>query len=107
MMDRSIEDEAEDAGILAVVVERMEEQRLPRAFDLKAKVDQGALLDDMDIDFLERVFADCDELKPLLDRHPEYRDLATKALDLYGAITSKALENEQKQAREQGGKARQ
>lgn len=90
-------DESNEAGVLAVIVERMEEQRLPRALDLKAKVDQGGVLEDLDIDFLERVFTDCNELKPLLARHPEYQDLAAQMMSLYHAITSKALQNEEKQ----------
>ncbi len=88
--------ESQDAGVLAVIVERMEEQRLPRALDLKEKVDQGGVLDDMDIDFLERVFADNSELRPLLARNPEYQVLTAQMMGLYREITAKALENEQK-----------
>lgn len=90
-------DETEDAGVVAAIVERMDTQRLPRALDLKAKVDQGGVLDDLDIDFLERVFADCNELKPMLVRHPEYQDLAARMMTLYHAITQRALANEPKQ----------
>ena len=86
---------AKDAGLLAVIVERMQEQRLPRALDLKAKVDQGGFLEDLDIEFLDKVFADTSELKPLLARHPEYNDLAARKMGLYREITTKALENEQ------------
>ncbi len=88
--------ESQDAGVLAVIVERMEEQRLPRALDLKEKVDQGELLDDMDIDVLEQVFADTNALRPLLARNPEYHGLAAQMMSLYREITTKALENEQK-----------
>lgn len=87
-------DESEDAGVVLAIVERMETQRLPRALDLKAKVDEGSVLDDSDIDFLERVFADCSALKPFLARHPEYQDLAARMMSLYHAITAKALGNE-------------
>jgi len=44
------------------------------------------------------VFEDCNNLKPLLDRHPEYRDLAARMMNLYHAITTKALANEQAQS---------
>lgn len=88
--------ESQDAGVISVIVERLEEQRLPRALDLKAKVDQGSVLDDMDIAFLEHVFADTNQLKPLLARHPEYQELAARMLNLYLEITTKALENEPK-----------
>ena len=87
-------DENEDSGVVLAIVERMETQRLPRALDLKAKVDAGGVLDDPDIDFLERVFADCTALKPFLARHPEYQDLAARMMSLYHAITAKALDNE-------------
>jgi len=90
------EQETKDAGVLAVIVARMEQQRLPRAIDLKAKVDQGGVLDDLDIEFLEQVFADSNELKPLLARHPEYQDLAARMMALYRDITTKALANENK-----------
>jgi hypothetical protein len=88
--------ETKDAGVLAVIVARMEQQRLPRAIDLKAKVEQGGVLDDLDIEFLEGVFADSSELKPLLARHPEYQDLAARMMALYREITTKALANENK-----------
>lgn len=88
--------ETKDAGVLAVIVARMEQQRLPRAIDLKARVEQGGVLDDLDIEFLEGVFADSSELKPLLARHPEYQDLAARMMALYREITTKALENENK-----------
>jgi len=90
------EQETKDAGVLAVIVARMEQQRLPRAIDLKAKVDEGGVLDDLDIEFLELVFTDSNELKPLLARHPEYQDLAARMMALYREITTKALENENK-----------
>jgi len=52
------------------------------------------VLDDYDVAFLEEVFSDSNKIKPLLDRHPEYQELATRVITLYGEITEKALENE-------------
>lgn len=87
-----------DEGVLTAVIERMQEQRYPRALDLKAKVDRGETLEDFDIDFLEKVFEDCMNLKPLLDRHPEYQEAAARMMSLYHAITNQALANEQASA---------
>ena len=96
-MDRK-ELDSMDEGVLTVIVERMQEQRFPRALELKAKVDAGETLEDFDIDFLEKVFEDCTSLKPLLDRHPQYQELAARMMSLYHAITTQALANEQAQA---------
>ncbi len=87
-------DDKDDDGLIFVLMERFEKIRLPRALSLKEKVDGGAVLDDYDIAFLEEVFSDSNKIKPLLDRHPEYQELATRVLTLYGEITEKALENE-------------
>lgn len=85
---------SQDAGLIAVLMERLEKHRLPRALSLKEKVDRGELLDDFDLAFLEEVFADSSKIKPLFDRHPEYQSLATRLLSLYREITDKAMANE-------------
>lgn len=85
---------SEDAGIITVLIERFESERLPRALDLKEKVDRGDTLNDNDIAFLEQVFEDANRLKPLLDRHDEYHKLVAQATSLYKEITDKALANE-------------
>ena len=83
-----------DAGVIAVLMERFEKQRLPRAQSLKEKVDRGELLDEYDLAFLDEVFADSNNIKPLVDRHPEYQELVSRAIRLYKEITDKAMENE-------------
>jgi hypothetical protein len=52
------------------------------------------LLDEFDLSFLEEVFADAHKIKPLVDRHPEYQELVSRAVRLYKEITAKAIENE-------------
>lgn len=85
---------SEDAGVITVLLQRLEKERLPRALDLKEKVDGGETLNDNDIAFLEQVFHDASKLGPLLDRHHEYQKLVSQVVQLYGEITDKALENE-------------
>lgn len=89
-----MKDPNKEAGLVQVLAERMEKQRLPRALELKARVDQGEVLDDSDIAFLEEVFRDAAQLKPFLDTHPEWQVLAGQLLHLYQTITAKALENQ-------------
>jgi len=84
-----------DQGMLTVLVERLEKQRLPRALALKEKVDRGETLSDYDISFLEEVFTDSTNIKPMIERHPEYQALAGKVTSLYREITEKALANQQ------------
>jgi len=84
-----------EAGIIQALAERLEKQRLPMALALKEKVDQGGLLNEADIAFLEEVFAGSAQLKPMLDAHPEWQELAARMTRLYNEITARALENEQ------------
>ena len=46
-------DQQQDAGLLAVLIERLESQRLPRALELKNKVDRGETIDEFDLAFLQ------------------------------------------------------
>ncbi len=87
-------DNTNDAGLITVLVERLNNQRLPRALALKEKVNGGETLDEFDISFLETVLNDANNVKGLVDRHPEYQELASKMIGLYHEITAKALENQ-------------
>lgn len=85
---------SKDAGLIQVLAERFETQRLPRVLSIKEKVDEGKVLDKFDIELLEQIFKDANTIKPLLDRHPEWQPLAARMIGLYKDITDKALENE-------------
>jgi len=83
-----------DIGVLTVLMERLEKQRLPRILSLKEKVDSGEQLNEIDLDFLGKVMSDAKKALPLIDRHPEYQQLASKLVGLYNEITEKDLQLE-------------
>ena len=84
-----------DTGVISVLVERFEKQRLPQALEIKERVDRGEKLTDRDLVFLKEVFADANRIKPYIDRNPEYESVAAQAFNLYHGITKQALENEE------------
>jgi hypothetical protein len=85
-----------EAGTIQVLLQRLNDIRLPRALDLKTKVERGERLDSHDLDFLETVLADASSAQGLTAKHPEFKPLVGKLIGLYGEITTRGLENEQK-----------
>jgi hypothetical protein len=87
----------QDAGTIAALMIRFEEYRLPRAKRLLQKVNSGETLSEEDIRFLKRVYTDGRNSQALVKRNPEYRELISRAIDLYTEIISKGLDNEKAQ----------
>lgn len=87
-----------DLGIVSVLLKRFEEERLPAILSIKKKVEAGETLDDGEIEFLRRIIeeAQTNGLWPLLERHPEYQDLAASVFSTYRRIVERDLENEER-----------
>lgn len=85
-----------DAGVSQALLDRLNNQRLPRALEIKDKVDAGEPLGEYDLRFLEDVFADAQAIQPMVDRHPEYQKLVARVIHLYKEILDKAVANENK-----------
>jgi hypothetical protein len=84
--------EISDIGLIEVLLERLEKQRLPRLLDIEKKVDAGESLLDEDLEFLEHAITDGRKIMPLIDRHPEYQHLTVQVVQLYKKITEKAMQ---------------
>lgn len=84
-----------DLGVILVLIKRFETQRLPRAQQLKAKVDSGGLLNGTDMAFLKKVQEDARHIRPLAQKHPKWQPLVAQATALYKEITEKGLANEE------------
>jgi hypothetical protein len=83
-----------DDGVIVALIERFEKQRFPRLLELKEKTDNGELLSDEDIVFLDTIIHDAQQSKHLIDRHPEWQAFCSRVVHLYETITEKALDNE-------------
>lgn len=89
-------DKAEDAGVIATVLARLNQYRLPRLLELKTRVQGGETINDNDLQFLERVMEDARAIHPVADRNPEVQPLYAQVVGLYAEITEQALANEKK-----------
>lgn len=85
-----------EIGVITAIVERLENQRLPKLFAMKQKLDEGKPLDDTELDFLEKTMVNGREVMAMIDKHPEYQELATKVMALYKEIIDKALQLEKR-----------
>lgn len=83
-----------ELGIILVLMEELENKTLPESLWIKHKVDQGELLNDSEIEFLNKALKDAWFVKPLIDTQPEWQTLFAGAVNLYEHITAKALENQ-------------
>lgn len=87
---------AKDQGVIQVLLDRFNQQRLPRALQLKDKVDRGEALNDTEVAYLAAIHDDIRELQPLVQRNTEYEALVVKGITLYQEIAAKALANANK-----------
>jgi hypothetical protein len=85
---------SKDTAILTVLGKRLVEQRLPTLMRLQDRLDEGEVLTEYDIHFLQEAFTDAQNNKALIDNNPESQEISAKVLHLYKVIMDKATANE-------------
>ena len=89
-------DKKKDQGMILVLLDRFNKQRLPRAKEFKKKVDAGKVLDEYEEQYIEEVFQDIDKVKSLVERNPEYKKLLSEIMTMWNEIIRKNIENQKK-----------
>ena len=90
--------ELHKAGVVVILLQRLETYCLPRALKIKEKVDLGGLLDEFDIDFLEEMFSEISESRSVIQHDQECERLAANMMQLYMQIADQAMLNEKRAA---------
>ena len=83
-----------DKGMIMVLLERFNKQRLPRALAMKKKVDSSELLDDYDHKYIKELQKDASQAMLIIERNPEYKELAAKIINMWNEIIEKDIENQ-------------
>ncbi|MDD1606837.1 MAG: hypothetical protein LUO95_10205 [Methylococcaceae bacterium] len=84
-----------EKGIAITIMERFEKQTLPDLLWIKGRVENGELLSDGDMEFLEQISQNATDIKPLIDAQTEWQSLYASTINLYEEIIAKALANQQ------------
>jgi hypothetical protein len=92
-------EDLKDLGVAIALLERLASETVPKALEIKERLDRGEKLDHWDIEFLDKLGKRAREAQPLVERHPEFQDVYARAVHLYKEITEQALGNE----KESGG----
>lgn len=88
-------DDAKELGVLHTLLDRFNTQIAPRLDTLRQHVNDGKVLSETDLEFLQRIFDDANRNHGLVQKHPEFYSLYARAIDLFKEITTKGLENEE------------
>jgi hypothetical protein len=88
-----------ELGTIQAVLNRLNEERIPRALRLHSKVKSGERLSDQDMVFLQRVLEEANSMRSLVAEQPQYQPLLTRLTALYSGIVTAGLENEKNTAR--------
>lgn len=83
-----------DQGVIYVLLEHFVRHLHPSALEMAKKLDAGERLEDTEIEHVAQILEDIKLLRPLIDRHPEHREIAEGVIGLYADLVRRAWRNE-------------
>jgi hypothetical protein len=83
-----------DQGVIYVVLKHFTDHLHPRAIEIESELDAGLSLSEAEIDHISQVLAEARLMAPLIERNPEYRELAERVIAMYASIARRARQNE-------------
>jgi len=83
-----------DRGVIYVLLDHFTRHLYPRAIEIENKLNAGTRLSDTEIAHVAEVLEEMKLLRPLIERHPEHRELAHGVIALYAGIARRGWENE-------------
>ncbi|AHE97420.1 hypothetical protein [Thioalkalivibrio paradoxus] len=83
-----------ESCLVSALLRDLNNQRLPKLFAIKERLDRGELADPEDIRYIHDGVHDALWVRRLCERHPDLASICTQVTKLYKEITEQALENE-------------
>lgn len=83
-----------DGGIIYVVLEHLWRHLYPRALDIEKQLTAGERLTDGQLAHVTDVIDGIKQLWPLIERHPEHRELVAGVVSTYAGIAERAWRSE-------------
>ena len=92
-----------DQGVIYVLMEHFTRHLHPRAVEIEKELAAGRRLSDGSMDHVAQVLEEARLLRPLIERHPEHRELAEGVIALYAGIARRAWEFETRNQERKAG----
>lgn len=86
-----------EQGTQAVLFKQFAHERLPFLTGLQERVESGEKLSDLDLAAMDEIIGRAEGFAHLAELHPDLKPTIAQIINLYEAITHKALDNERGQ----------
>jgi hypothetical protein len=83
-----------EEGVITAYIEKLETQTIPLALSIQKIVNEGNVLNDIEISHLDAMLSEANFMMRYLEHHDQYKKLTAELIDLYHEITEQALNNQ-------------